>query len=173
MSFFDLRELCLPLCDDLDSRNFSFREIRRSHQPVSSNFLIEINGCVLLQGNSENFFTENVILNAFSLALSHVEIVIQCTSCPSSSGSSPYPLSLRHLMMLSTVQHLVFRALFSQGFRLSVQTSPIQPWSQSVTVFHLELNLPEPHISFPLSKFFVDAAIELWHLLILSAVSST
>ena len=26
----DLRELCLPLSDDLDSRNFSFREIRRS-----------------------------------------------------------------------------------------------------------------------------------------------
>ena len=76
--FFDLRELCLPLCDDLDSRNFSFREIRRSHQPISSNYLIEINGCVLLQSNSENFFTENVILNAFSLALSHVKIVIQC-----------------------------------------------------------------------------------------------
>ena len=62
---------------------------------------------------------------------------------------------------------------FHNGFRLSVQTSPIQPWSQSVTVFHLELNLPEPHISFSLSNFFVDAAIELWHLLILSAVSST
>ena len=74
----DLRELCLPRSDDLDSRNFSFREIRRSHQPVSSDFLIEINGCVLLQGNSENFFTKNVALNAFSLALSHVEIVIQC-----------------------------------------------------------------------------------------------
>ena len=54
---------CLPLSDDLDSRNFSFREIRRSHQPVSSDFLIEINGCVLLQGNSEKFLTENVILD--------------------------------------------------------------------------------------------------------------
>ena len=56
----------------------SFREFRRSHQPVSSDFLIEINGCVLLQGNSENFFTENVIQDAFRLALSHVEVVIQC-----------------------------------------------------------------------------------------------
>ena len=34
-----------------------------------------------------------------------------------------------------------------------MQTSPIQRWSQSVTVFHLELNLPEPH-NFPLSNFF-------------------
>ena len=33
-------------------------------------FLIEINGCVLLQGNSENFLTENVIQDAFSLTLS-------------------------------------------------------------------------------------------------------
>ena len=78
MAFFDLRELCLPLSDDLDSRNFSFREVRRSHQPVSSDFLIEINGCVLFQGNSENFFPENVIQDAFRLALSHVEVAIQC-----------------------------------------------------------------------------------------------
>ena len=80
-------------------------------------------------------------------------------------------------MMLSTVNCATSCVpsffFFHNDFRLSVQTSPIQPWSQSVTVFHLELNLPEPHISFPLSKFFVDAAIELWHLLILSAVSST
>ena len=67
-----------PESNDLDSRNFSFREMRRSHQPVSSDFLIEINGCVLLQGSNENFFTENVILDAFRLALSHVEVVIQC-----------------------------------------------------------------------------------------------
>ena len=78
MAFFDLRELRLPLSDDLDSRNFSFREVRRSHQPVSSDFLIEINGCVLLQSNSENFLTEDVIQDAFRLALSHVEIVVQC-----------------------------------------------------------------------------------------------
>ena len=72
-------------------------------------------------------------------------------------------------MMLSTelCNILCSELCFQNDFRLSVQTSPIQPWSQSVTVFHLELNLPEPHISFPLSKFFVDAAIELWHLLIL------
>ena len=66
------------MCDDLDSRNLSFREVGRCHQPVSSDFLIEINGCVLLQSNSENFLTENVIQDAFRLALSHVEIVIQC-----------------------------------------------------------------------------------------------
>ena len=76
--FFELRELCLRLSDDLDSRNFSFREVRRFHQPVSSDFLIEINGCVLLQRNSENLLTENAIQDAFRLALSHVEIVIQC-----------------------------------------------------------------------------------------------
>ena len=75
---FDLRELRLPLSDDHDSRNLSFREVRCSHQPVSSDFLIEINGCVLLQSNSENFLTENVVRDAFRLALSHVEIVIQC-----------------------------------------------------------------------------------------------
>ena len=75
--FFDLRELCLLLSDDLDSRNFSFREVR-SHQPVSSDFLIEINGCVLLQGNSENYLTESVIQDTFRLALSCVEEVIQC-----------------------------------------------------------------------------------------------
>ena len=60
-------------------------------------------------------------------------------------------------MMLSTVNcatSCVPSFVFTNDFRLSVQTSPIQPWTQSVTVFHLELNLPEPHISFPLSKFF-------------------
>ena len=168
-------ELCLPLCDDLDSRNFSFREIRRSHQPVSSNFLIEINGCVLLQGNSENFFTENVILNAFSLALSHVAIVIQCLlSKLFRKFSIPVVFeAFDDVVHCELCNILCSELCFHNGFRLSVQTSPIQPWSQSVTVFHLEVNLPEPHISFPLSKFFVDAAIELWHLLILSAVSST
>ena len=78
MVFSDLRELCLLLSDVLDSRNFSFREVRRSHQPVSSDFLIGINGCVLLQGNSENFLTENVVQDVFRLTLSHVEVVIQC-----------------------------------------------------------------------------------------------
>ena len=70
-------------------------------------------------------------------------------------------------MMLSTVNRdtsCVPELRFHNYFRLSVQTSPTQPWSQSDTVFFLELNLPEPHISFPLSKFFVDAAIELWPL---------
>ena len=57
--FFDLRELCLPLSDDLDCGNFSFREIRRSQQPVSCDFLIETS-----------------TMNAFSLALSHVETVV-------------------------------------------------------------------------------------------------
>ena len=59
--------------------------------------------------------------------------------------------------MLSTVNcatSCIPSFVFHNDFRLSVQTSPIQLWSQSVTVFHLELNLPEPHISFPLSKFF-------------------
>ena len=60
---------CLPLSDDLDSRNFSLREVRCSHQPVSSDSLIEINCCVLLQSNSENLFTKNVIQDAFRLFL--------------------------------------------------------------------------------------------------------
>ena len=64
--FLYLRELCpLRLSDYLDSRNFSLREVRCSHQPVSSDCLIEINCCILLQSNGENFFTEDIILDAF------------------------------------------------------------------------------------------------------------
>ena len=169
----DLRELCLPLSDDLDSRNFSFREIRRSHQPVSSDFLIEINGCVLLQGNSKNFLTENVILNAFSLALSHVEVVIQCLLSKLLTKFSITVVfeALNDVVHCELCNILCSELRFHTDFRLSVQTSPIQPWSPSVTVFHLELNVPEPHISFPLSNF--SSMRPLWHVLILSAVSST
>ena len=163
------------LSDDVDSRNFSFREIRRSHQPVSSDFLIEINGCVLLQGNSDNFFTENEILDAFRLALSHVEVVIQCLLSKLLKKLSITVVfeALNDVVHCELCNILCSELRFHNGLRLSMQTSPIQPWSQSVTVFQLELNLSEPHISFPLSKFFVDTAIELWHLLILSAVSCT
>ena len=42
----DLCELRLSLSDDLDSRNLSFREV---HPPISSDFLIEINGCVFFK----------------------------------------------------------------------------------------------------------------------------
>ena len=66
----DLREMCLPLKDDLDSkisRSVRFDVLTSQYPRI-----------VLLQSNSENFFTENVILDAFRLALSHVEIVIQC-----------------------------------------------------------------------------------------------
>ena len=162
------------LGDDLHSRNFSFREIRRSHQPVSSTFLIEINDCVLLQSNRENFITEKVILTAFSLALSHVKIVIQCLlSKLLRKFSITVVFEALNDIVHCWLRNILCSELFSQCFRLSVQTSPIQPWSLSVTVFHLELNLPEPHISFPLSKFFVNAAIELAHLLILSAFCCT
>ena len=78
-------------------------------------------------------------------------------SCPSSSGSSPYPLSFEafdDVVHCELCNILCSELCFHNDFRLSVQTSPIQPWSQSVMVFHLELNLPEPHISFPLSKCF-------------------
>ena len=126
----DLRELCLPLSDDFDSSNFSFREIRRSQQPVSSNFLIEINGCVLLQSNSENFFTENVILNAFSLVLSHVEIVIQCLLSKPSEFSIPIVFEAFNDVIHCELCNILYSELcFHNDSRLSVQTSPIQPWS--------------------------------------------
>ena len=131
--------------------NFSFREIRRSHQPVSSDFLIKINGCVLLQGNSENLFTKNVVLNAFSLALSHVEIVIQCLLSKLFKKFSITVVfeALNDVVHCELCNNLCSELRLHNDFRLSVQTSPIQPWSQSVAVFQRELNLPEPSHEFP------------------------
>ena len=118
---------------------------------------------------------ENVILDAFRLALSHVEVVIQCLLSKFLRKFSITVVfeALNDVVHCELCNVLCSELCFHHGLRLSMQTSPIQPWSQSVTVFQLEVNLSEPHISFPLSKLFVDTAIELWHLLILSAVSCT
>ena len=111
----------------------SLREIRRSHQPVSSDFLIEINGCVLLQGNSENFLTENVIQDAFRLALSHVEVVIQCllSKLLRKLSISVVFEALNDVVHCELCNILCSELRFHNGLRLSMQTSPIQPWSQS------------------------------------------
>ena len=90
-------------------------------QPVSSDFLIEINGCVLLQSNSENFTTENVIQDAFSLALFHVEIVIQCllSKLLKKFSTTIVFQSIGWCYSLWTATHPVCRASFS-------------PWSSAV-----------------------------------------
>ena len=168
--FLDLRKLCLPLSDDFDSRNFSFREIRRSHQPVSSNFLIEINGCVLLQSNSENFFTENAILNAFSLALSHVEIVIQCLL---SKFFRKFSMTVVFEAFDDVVHCELHNIMCSELCFHNDFRCPCKPLRHSFGPSLSQSSALNSTISFPLSKFFVDAARELWHLLILSAVNST
>ena len=164
MAFLTCARLCLPLSDDLDSKNFSFREVRCSHQPVSSDFLIEINGCVLLQSNSENVHG-NVIQDALRLTLSHVEIVIQCLL-----SKLPRKFSINIVFeALDDVVHCELRHIlcaevrFHNDLRLSMQSSSIQPWSQSFMIFHFV----------PLSKLFVDTAIESWHMLFFSAVNCT
>ena len=77
--------------------------------------------------------------------------------------------------MLSTVKcdTTCAELCFDNDLRLSKQTSSIQLWSQSVAILLFVLNLPELYISLPLSKLFVDTAMELWHMLFFSAVSCT
>ena len=94
--------------------------------------------------------------STFRLALSHVEVVIQCLlSLLLRKFSTTFVFeALNDVVHCELCNILCSELRFHNGLRLSVQTSPIQPWSQSVTAFQLELNLPEPHISFPLTKFF-------------------
>ena len=132
----DLRELCLPLSDDLDSRNFSLREVRCSHQPISSDFLIEINCCIFLQSNSEYFFTEYIILDAFRLSLSHVKVVIKrllsklfkkFSIAIVLKASDDFPhCELRHI--------LCTELCFHNDLRLPMQSSSIRPWSHSYAI---------------------------------------
>ena len=171
--FLDLRELCLPLSDDLESRNLSIGEVRCSHQPVTSDFLIEINCRVLLQSNSENLFTEDVVLDALRPSLAHVEIVVQCLL---SKFFRQFSITIV-LEALDDIVHCEFRHVlctelrFHNNFRLPMQSSTIQFRSKSLTIFLLELSLPELHVDHPLSKFFVDTAMELWCILFFSAIS--
>ena len=102
------------------------------------------------------------IQDAFRLALSHVEIVIQCLlSKLLRKFSTTIVFEALDDVVHCAVRHILCAELrFHNDLRLSMQSSPMQPWSQSVTIYQFELNLREPYISFPLSCLFVDSAIK-------------